>query len=40
MVSGTLSIDALLDEMTSEARALIIRRDLQAPLMVGIRTGG
>jgi len=40
MVSGTLSVDALLDKMASETRALIARRDLKDPLMIGIRTGG
>ncbi len=40
MVSGTLSVDALLDKMASETRALITRRDLKDPLMIGIRTGG
>lgn len=40
MVSGTLSVDALLDKMTSETRALITRRNLKDPLMIGIRTGG
>ena len=40
MVSGTLSVDALLDKMASETRALITRRDLKDPLMIGIRIGG
>lgn len=40
MVSGTLSVDALLDKMASETRALIARRNLKDPLMIGIRTGG
>jgi pyrimidine operon attenuation protein/uracil phosphoribosyltransferase len=40
MVSGTLSVDALLDKMASETRALITRRNLNDPLMIGIRTGG
>lgn len=40
MVSGTLSVDALLDKMASETRALITRRNLENPLMIGIRTGG
>ncbi len=40
MVSGTLSIDALLDKMADETRALITRRNLKDPLMIGIRTGG
>jgi len=40
MVSGTLSVDALLDKMASETRALIARRNLRDPLMIGIRTGG
>jgi pyrimidine operon attenuation protein/uracil phosphoribosyltransferase len=40
MVSGTLSVDALLDKMAGETRALITRRNLKDPLMIGIRTGG
>ncbi|MBV0933299.1 bifunctional pyr operon transcriptional regulator/uracil phosphoribosyltransferase PyrR [Marinobacterium weihaiense] len=40
MVSGTLSVDALLDKMASETRALIAQRHLNDPLMIGIRTGG
>ncbi|GAA0793114.1 bifunctional pyr operon transcriptional regulator/uracil phosphoribosyltransferase PyrR [Marinobacterium sediminicola] len=40
MVSGTLSVDALLDKMTGETRALIAQRHLNDPLMIGIRTGG
>jgi len=40
MVSGTLSVDALLDKMAGETCALITRRNLKDPLMIGIRTGG
>jgi len=40
MVSGTLSVDALLDKMASETRALITRRNIKDPLMIGIHTGG
>ncbi|MBP0047226.1 bifunctional pyr operon transcriptional regulator/uracil phosphoribosyltransferase PyrR [Marinobacterium sp. AK62] len=40
MVSGTLSVDALLDKMARETRALISHRSLDDPLMIGIRTGG
>ncbi len=40
MVSGTLSVDALLDKMAGETRALITQRNLKDPLMIGIRTGG
>ncbi|GAA0697725.1 bifunctional pyr operon transcriptional regulator/uracil phosphoribosyltransferase PyrR [Marinobacterium maritimum] len=40
MVSGTLSVDALLDKMAGETRALITQRHLNDPLMIGIRTGG
>jgi len=40
MVSGTLSVDALLDKMAGETRALITRRNLKDPLMISIRTGG
>ncbi len=40
MLSGTLSVDALLDKIASETRALITQRNIKEPLMVGIRTGG
>ncbi len=40
MVSGTLSVDALLDKMAGETRSLITQRHLKDPLMIGIRTGG
>lgn len=40
MVSGTLSVDALLDKMARETRSLIDHRNLKDPLMIGIRTGG
>lgn len=40
MLSGTLSVDALLDRICSETRAQIAQRQLDNPLMIGIRTGG
>ncbi|SIQ48151.1 bifunctional pyr operon transcriptional regulator/uracil phosphoribosyltransferase PyrR [Marinobacterium stanieri] len=40
MVSSTLSVDALLDKMSRETRGLISQRNLDDPLMIGIRTGG
>jgi pyrimidine operon attenuation protein/uracil phosphoribosyltransferase len=40
MLSGTLSVDALLERICSETRAQIAQRDIEAPLMIGIRTGG
>ncbi len=40
MVSSTLSVDALLDKMARETRGLISQRNLDDPLMIGIRTGG
>lgn len=40
MLSGTLSVDALLDKIASETQALITQRNIKEPLMVGIRTGG
>ena len=40
MVAGTLSVDALLEKICSQTHALIEQRNLQDPLMIGIRTGG
>lgn len=40
MLSGTLSVEALLDKIGSETRALIEQRNITDPLMIGIRTGG
>ncbi|WP_432697255.1 bifunctional pyr operon transcriptional regulator/uracil phosphoribosyltransferase PyrR [Marinobacterium sp. YM272] len=40
MLSGTLSVEALLEKISSETRAQIIQREIENPLMIGIRTGG
>jgi len=40
MTSGTLSVDALLDKMGTDLQALITQRQIEDPLMIGIRTGG
>jgi len=40
MVPDPLSVDALLDKMANDTRALITRRNFKDPLMIGIRTGG
>lgn len=40
MLSGTLSVEALLEKISGETRAQIIQRDIKDPLMIGIRTGG
>ncbi|SEG82304.1 bifunctional pyr operon transcriptional regulator/uracil phosphoribosyltransferase PyrR [Marinobacterium lutimaris] len=40
MLSGTLSVEALLEKISAETRAQIIQRDIENPLMIGIRTGG
>ncbi|MBY4678353.1 bifunctional pyr operon transcriptional regulator/uracil phosphoribosyltransferase PyrR [Marinobacterium arenosum] len=40
MTSGTLSVDALLDKMSGDLKALISQRQIEDPLMIGIRTGG
>jgi len=40
MTSGTLSVDALLDKMSTDLKALIAQRQIDDPLMIGIRTGG
>lgn len=40
MTSGTLSVDALLDKMGTELKATLEQRQIQDPLIVGIRTGG
>ena len=40
MVTGTLSVESLLDNMASELKALLIHRQIDDPLVIGIRTGG
>ncbi|MBV1788396.1 bifunctional pyr operon transcriptional regulator/uracil phosphoribosyltransferase PyrR [Marinobacterium sp. D7] len=40
MLSGTLSVDALLERICSETKAQIDQRHLDTPMMIGIRTGG
>ena len=40
MLSGTLSVEALLERIIGETRAQITQREIDAPLMIGIRTGG
>ncbi|TCK16523.1 bifunctional pyr operon transcriptional regulator/uracil phosphoribosyltransferase PyrR [Marinobacterium mangrovicola] len=40
MLSGTLSVEALLEKISGETRAQIIQREIKDPLMIGIRTGG
>lgn len=40
MVAGTLSVDALLEKISSQTHALIEQRHIKDPLMIGIRTGG
>ncbi len=40
MTSGMLNVDALLDKMSAELKALISQRQIEDPLMIGIRTGG
>lgn len=40
MLSGTLSVEALLEKISGETRAQIIQREIDNPLMIGIRTGG
>lgn len=40
MTSGALSVDALLEKMRADLAALITQRQLEDPLMIGIRTGG
>lgn len=40
MLSGTLSVEALLERISSETRAQIVQRHIDNPLMIGIRTGG
>lgn len=40
MVSGNLNVEHLLDSMTQNLRTLITYRNIEDPLIVGIRTGG
>lgn len=40
MMSGSPSVDALLDKMGQELSALISQRNIDDPLMIGIHTGG
>ena len=40
MMSGSPSVDALLDKMGQELSALISQRKIDDPLMIGIHTGG
>lgn len=40
MVTGTLSVESLLDKMVSELKTLLIHRQIDDPLIIGIRTGG
>ena len=40
MVSGNLNIEHLLDQMTQNLKTMITYRNIEDPLMIGIRTGG
>ncbi|QEQ95477.1 bifunctional pyr operon transcriptional regulator/uracil phosphoribosyltransferase PyrR [Neptunomonas concharum] len=40
MVTGTLNVDILLDKMASELSTLLTHRQIDNPLVIGIRTGG
>jgi len=40
MVSGVIKVDALLDKMATELNALLKTRQIDNPMMIGIRTGG
>lgn len=40
MVSGVIKVDALLDKMAAELNALLKTRQIDNPMMIGIRTGG
>lgn len=40
MVAGIQSVDSLLDKMTTELKQTLTHRDIDNPLMIGIRTGG
>lgn len=40
MVSGNLNVEHLLDNMTQNLKTLMTYRNLDNPMMIGIRTGG
>lgn len=40
MVSGNLNVERLLDSITQNLKALMTYRNLEDPLIIGIRTGG
>ena len=40
MVSGVIKVDNLLNKMTADLATLIKARELDNPMMIGIRTGG
>ncbi|BBB24847.1 bifunctional pyr operon transcriptional regulator/uracil phosphoribosyltransferase PyrR [Amphritea japonica] len=40
MVSGVIKVDNLLNKMTADLATLIKARELENPMMIGIRTGG
>lgn len=40
MTPSTLNVEALLEKMEAEIKELILQRELDNPLMIGIRTGG
>ncbi|WP_432471679.1 bifunctional pyr operon transcriptional regulator/uracil phosphoribosyltransferase PyrR [Amphritea sp. HPY] len=40
MVSGVIKVDVLLDKMAAELNALLKTRQIEDPMMIGIRTGG
>lgn len=40
MVSGNLNVERLLDSISQDLKTLIAYRNIEDPLMIGIRTGG
>jgi pyrimidine operon attenuation protein/uracil phosphoribosyltransferase len=40
MVSATLSVESMLNTMAAELKTLLIQRQIEDPLIIGIRTGG
>lgn len=40
MTTGTLSVEALLDKMGKDLQALLLQRQIEDPLVIGIHTGG
>lgn len=40
MVSGNLNVERLLDSISQDIKTLIAYRNIEDPLMIGIRTGG